>query len=229
MQNKCFARTLLLFKENGFQKLQNSSVLLLGVGGVGSFALDCLYRTGVGKICIVDYDVFDESNQNRQIGSFEGVGRKKVEVLSQKYQGILSLDSKVTQDFIDNFDFSVYDIVIDAIDDIDAKVALALKIANKPKKMLIKEKMPHLLVSTGSAKKLDPSEIQFASIWKSYGDKFARKFREELKKREFKGDFMVAFSPEVPKCKELGSFSGVTASFGLRLASEAVALILKKE
>ncbi|WP_299548864.1 ThiF family adenylyltransferase [uncultured Helicobacter sp.] len=225
MSNKRFARTLLLFKENGFQKLQNASVLLLGVGGVGSFVLDCLYRTGVGKICIVDYDVFDESNQNRQIGSFEGVGRKKVEVLSQKYQGILSLDSKITQEFIDGFDFSVYDIVIDAIDDIDAKVALALRIANKPKLA----KMPHLLVSTGSAKKLDPSQIQFASIWKSYGDKFARKFREGLKKQGFKGDFMVAFSPEEPKCKELGSFSGVTASFGLRLASEAVALILSKE
>ncbi|MBX7491348.1 ThiF family adenylyltransferase [Helicobacter turcicus] len=229
MQNKRFCRTLLLFKENGFQKLQNSSVLLLGVGGVGSFALDCLYRTGVGKICIVDYDVFDETNQNRQIGSFEGVGRKKVEVLAQKYPGILSLDSKITQEFIDNFDFNVYDIVIDAIDDIDAKIALALKIANTPKKESAKEKMPHLLVSTGSAKKLDPSQIQFAPIWKSYGDKFARKFREGLKKQGFKGDFMVAFSPEEPKCKELGSFCGVTASFGLRLASEAIALILKKE
>ncbi|MCI5968098.1 ThiF family adenylyltransferase [Helicobacter sp.] len=229
MQDERFTRTLLLFKENGFQKLQNASVLLLGVGGVGSFALDCLYRTGVGKICIVDYDVFDVTNQNRQIGAFEGVGCKKVEVLSQKYHGVLSLDSKITQDFIDGFDFKAYDIVIDAIDDIDAKIALALKIANQSKKELVKEKMPHLLVSTGSAKKLDPSQIQFASIWKSYGDRFARKFREGLKKKAFKGDFMVAFSPEAPKCKELGSFSGVTASFGLRLASEAVNLILNKE
>ncbi|TLD85263.1 tRNA threonylcarbamoyladenosine dehydratase [Helicobacter sp. MIT 11-5569] len=231
MQNKRFARTLLLVKEEGFQKLQNASVLLLGVGGVGSFVLDCLYRTGVGKICIVDYDSFDITNQNRQIGAFEGVGRKKVEVLGEKYPGILSMDSKITQEFIDTFDFSAYDIVIDAIDDINAKIALAMKIANQPKKSKKSEslKMPHLLVSTGSAKKLDPSKIQFAPIWKSYGDKFARKFREGLKKQGFKGDFMVAFSPEEPKCKELGSFCGVTASFGLRLASEAVALILRKE
>ena len=226
MQDKRFARTLLLFKEDGFAKLQNASVLLLGVGGVGGFALDCLYRVGIGKICIVDYDCFDETNKNRQIGAFEGVGSKKVEVLSQKYPGIIALDSKVTQEFINDFDFSAYDVVIDAIDDIDAKIALALKLANKESQ---KPRKPYLLSSTGSAKKLDPGQIQFAPIWKSYGDKFARKFREGLKKQGFKGDFMVVFSPEEPKCKELGSFSGVTGSFGLRLASEAVQLILKKE
>ena len=77
--------------------------------------------------------------------------------------------------------------------------------------------------------KLDPSQIQSASIWKTYGDKFARKFREGLKKQGFKGDFLAVFSPEIPKCKELGSFSGVTGSFGLRLASEAISIILQKE
>lgn len=222
--DKRFTRTKLIFKEEGFCKLQNAKVLILGVGGVGSFVLDCLYRSGVGTICIVDYDCFDETNKNRQIGAFEGVGRKKVEVLSEIYKGIEALDHKITQEWISAFDFNAYDIVIDAIDDIDAKIALALKIANQPKDV----NAPYLLVSTGSAKKLDPSQIQFAPIWKSYGDKFARKFREGLKKKGFKGDFLVAFSAEEPKCKELGSFSGVTASFGLRLASEAVAIILKK-
>ncbi len=219
-----FARTLLLFKASGFKRLQSAKILVLGVGGVGSFALDCLYRVGIGTICIVDYDCFDVTNQNRQIGAFEGVGRKKVEVLAQKYKGIQSLDAQVTQEFIDSFDFSCYDVVIDAMDDISAKIALALRVANARK-----SKNPILLSSTGSAKKLDPAQIQYASIWKSYGDKFARKFREGLKKQGFKGDFKVVFSPEVPKCKELGSFSGVTASFGLRLASEAVSIILDKE
>ncbi|MDD6055453.1 MAG: ThiF family adenylyltransferase [Helicobacter sp.] len=222
MQDR-FTRTRLLFKEDGFHALQNAKVLLLGVGGVGSFALDCLYRSGIGEIHIVDYDCFDITNQNRQIGALKGVGKKKVEILAQIYSGINPLDSKITQEWIDNFDFSKFDIVIDAIDDIEAKIAIALKIANK------KDSTPTLLSSTGSAKKLDPSKIQFTSIWKSYGDKFARKFREGLKKNNFKGDFFVAFSAEEPKCKELGSFSGVTASFGLRLASEAVALILKNK
>ncbi|WP_104721554.1 ThiF family adenylyltransferase [Helicobacter mesocricetorum] len=223
MIEKRFSRTLLLFKEEGFAKLQNAKILILGVGGVGSFALDCLYRTGIGNLCIIDYDYFDETNQNRQIGAFEGVGEKKVKVLSKKYPGIEAIDTQISYDFIQNFNFNAFDIVIDAIDDIPSKVLLALKIAPQ------KNSHPILLSSTGSAKKLDPSKIQCASIWKSYGDKFARKFRENLKKEKFRGDFKVIFSPEEPKCKELGSFSGVTASFGLRLASESIAIILKRK
>ncbi|PZT47915.1 tRNA cyclic N6-threonylcarbamoyladenosine(37) synthase TcdA [Helicobacter valdiviensis] len=219
-----FARTLLLFKEEGFTKLQNASVLLFGVGGVGSFALDCLYRSGVGKICIVDGDCFDITNQNRQIGSFEGLGEKKVEVLAKMYPNINYIAKRFSPQDIEEFDFSSYDVVLDAIDDIPTKISLALKIANKPK---IKN-APLLLSSTGSAKKLDPGEIRCANIWKSYGDKFARKFREGLKKQNFRGDFKVIFSPEIPKCKELGSFSAVTGSFGLRLASEAISHILKE-
>ncbi|MCH5322805.1 MAG: ThiF family adenylyltransferase [Helicobacter sp.] len=218
-----FARTLLIFKEKGFEKLQKASVLVLGVGGVGGFALDCLYRSGVGKICIIDSDCFDITNQNRQIGAFEGIGQKKVEVLAKIYQGIEALDLRLTHESIQNFDFGRFDVVIDAIDDIDAKIAIALKIANQPNM----KKKPILLSSTGSAKKLDPSQIQITTIWKSYGDKFARKFREGLKKQGFKGNFKVAFSPEAPHCRDLGSFSGVTGSFGLHLASEAIQLILK--
>ncbi|MDE5591434.1 MAG: tRNA threonylcarbamoyladenosine dehydratase [Helicobacter sp.] len=223
MAEKRFARTLLLFKEEGFAKLQNAKVLVLGAGGVGSFALDCLYRTGTGDLWLIDYDCFDETNQNRQIGAFEGVGRAKVEVLAQKYPGIKTLKLRITEDFIRDFDFDSFDVVLDAIDDIPSKILLALKIAKK------KNAKPILLSSTGSAKKLDPSKIKCASIWKSYGDKFARKFRDGLRKEKFRGDFRVIFSPEEPKCKELGSFSGVTASFGLRLASETIAIILKKE
>ena len=219
-----FTRTLLLFKQEGFEKLQSTNILLLGVGGVGSFALDCLYRSGVGNITIIDGDCFDITNQNRQIGAFEGVGKKKVEVLSAMYPGINAIDLRLNPKIIDDFDFSKFDVVIDAIDDITSKIALALKIANKKE-----ENMPILLSSTGSAKKLDPSQIKFSNIWKSYGDKFARKFRDGLKKEGFKGNFMVVFSPETPQCKELGSFSGVTGSFGLRLASEAIKIILQKD
>ncbi len=76
--------------------------------------------------------------------------------------------------------------------------------------------------SMGSAKRLNPKHIQVRSVWESYGDKFGRKFRDFLKKRRFKGDFKVVFSPEVPHCIELGSFNAVTASFGLQIASEVV-------
>ena len=79
-----FARTRLLFKEH-FEKIRAQKIVIFGVGGVGGFALDCLYRTGIGAITIVDKDSFDVTNQNRQIGS-DFIGEKKVEALKQLYR-----------------------------------------------------------------------------------------------------------------------------------------------
>ncbi len=81
----------------------------------------------------------------------------------------------------------------------------------------------------GECERLNPKHIQVGSVWESYGDKFGRKFRDFLKKRRFKGDFKVVFSPEVPHCIELGSFNAVTASFGLQIASEVVQDIINNE
>ncbi len=210
-----FARSRALFGED-FAKLQRAKVVIFGVGGVGGFALDSLYRTGVGEITIVDYDSFELSNQNRQIGS-EALGERKVEALARLYGGIAAVCERVNEEFLSGFDLGGFDVVIDAIDDISAKVALA------------KRAYPKLISSMGSAKKLDPLQIKLDSVWKSYGDRFARKFRESLKKEQFCGDFKVIFSPEPPACKELGSFSAVTGSFGLLLASETIKKILNKE
>ncbi|WP_200763640.1 tRNA threonylcarbamoyladenosine dehydratase [Nitrosophilus alvini] len=209
-----YQRCRMLFKDD-FEKLQNAKILLLGVGGVGSFCLDCLYRSGVKDITIVDFDIYDITNQNRQIGS-ENVGEIKVEVLSKLYPGVKAIHAKIDKEWIENFDFSKYDLVLDAIDDVKAKVEIAKKVSNK------------LISSTGSARKCDPTKLQSASIWKTYGDPFAKKIRYELKKAGFKGDFTALFSPEPTLCKEKGSFVGVTGSFGLALCSEAVKRILKK-
>jgi len=198
-----------------FEKLKKAKVLLIGVGGVGSFCLDCLYRSGVGNITIVDFDLFDITNQNRQIGS-ENIGEKKVEVLKRLYPGICAIEAKIDEEWVENFDFSKYDLVLDAIDDIKAKVALAKKVSNK------------LISSTGSARKCDPTKIEVCSIWKTYGDPFAKKIRYELKKAGFKGDFLAIFSPEAPVCKDKGSFVAVTGSFGLALCSKAIEIILKQ-
>lgn len=214
-----FTRSRILFGD-GFGLLQEASVLLFGVGGVGSFALDCLYRSGVGRITIVDADVFDITNQNRQIGS-ESVGEAKVEVLARKYPGVQAMYQRLDEEFLRTHDVLGYDYIIDAIDDIPAKVALAAIASQKP--------YGKYIVSTGSAKKLDPTRIQVANVWKSHGDKFARKFRENLKKIGCRKKIKVVFSPEEPKCKELGSFSAVTGSFGLVIASEVVRDILQGE
>jgi len=89
-----FQRCELLFGAEDFAKIQKAKILILGVGGVGSYALDCLYRSGVSDITIIDYDRFDETNQNRQIGS-EAVGELKVEVLKKLYPTITPINQKM--------------------------------------------------------------------------------------------------------------------------------------
>lgn len=208
-----FTRSRWIFGDK-FQKLQDSKVLVCGCGGVGGVCIDALYRSGVGHITAIDCDKFDITNQNRQIGS-ENIGEYKTDVFARLYPGLKRVNLKLTPSVISEFDFSEFDLIIDCIDDIPAKVAIA-KICSK-----------RLLSSMGGAKRLDPTKIKVASIWKTTNDPFARKIRYELKKAGFKGDYKVVFSTEAPNCVNLGSFIGVTASFGLNLASLAINRLIK--
>ncbi|WP_456469945.1 tRNA threonylcarbamoyladenosine dehydratase, partial [Caminibacter sp.] len=177
--------------------------------GVGGYALDCLYRSGVKNITIVDFDTFDITNQNRQIGS-EFLGEKKVNVLSKLYPGITPIDLKLTPENIEKLNIKDYDIVIDAIDDLNAKIAL------------IKKAHPKIISSMGAAKRVDPTKIKIDSIWKTQNDPFAKKVRDRLKKENFKKDFKVVFSTERPVECNMGSFVGVTGAFGFALCSEVL-------
>ncbi|BCD67695.1 tRNA threonylcarbamoyladenosine dehydratase [Nitratiruptor sp. YY09-18] len=201
---------------DSFAKLQNAKVLILGVGGVGSFALDCLYRSGVKDITIVDFDRYEESNQNRQIGS-ENIGEIKVDILAKLYPGIKKIHTRIDNEWVENFDFEEYDVVLDCIDDVQAKVAVAKKCAHK------------LIASMGSARRVDPTHIQSTSIWKTYGDPFAKKIRYELKRNGFDKDFLAIFSPEQPKSQDKGSFVGVTGSFGLAICAKAIEWIVDEK
>ncbi len=211
-----YDRTLKLFGEDNFQKFQNTKLILLGVGGVGSFALDALYRTGITNITIVDFDTYEESNLNRQMGSEGNIGRVKVEALKEKYPNVEIMHKKITTQWVDEFDFSSFDYILDAIDDIPPKVRLIQKYYTK------------LITTSGSAKRIDPSKIEYKSIWDTFNDPFIRKIRYELKQRGFKKKFKVIFSSENPNCIEKGSFEGVTGSFGLMMASITIQKILAK-
>jgi tRNA A37 threonylcarbamoyladenosine dehydratase len=208
-----YQRCATLFGDD-YPPLFDKKILLLGVGGVGSFALDCLYRTGVRDITIVDFDRYDETNQNRQLGS-EAVGCVKVQHLKTLYPDVTPIHQKINQGWVDDFDFGPYDLVLDAIDDIRAKVALIKKVHKK------------LIVSTGSAKRTDPTMIKVDSLWRSKGDKLAAKLRYELRQEKFSKRVTVIYSDEVPKCKEKGSFVGVTGAFGLTMCSQAINFLLK--
>lgn len=205
-----YTRSRIIFSDC-FDHFSKVKVLIFGVGGVGGYALDALYRSGITDITIVDKDSFDITNQNRQIGS-EAIGEIKVFALSKLYQGITPIHACVSEEFLDTLNFDEFDYIVDAIDDINAKILLAKKACGR--------RMGSYISSTGSAKKLNPLLIKVSSIWKSHGDKFARKFRENLKKQSFRGNFKVIFSDEVPNCKALGSCNVVTGSFGLQIASE---------
>lgn len=204
----------MLFGEEGFEKLQNTRILILGVGGVGSYALDCLYRSGVKDITILDYDHYDETNQNRQIGS-EAVGTLKTERLAELYPGIKTITREMDMTWVEGFDFDPYDLVIDAADTTKVKIEVAKKCYKK------------LIMSVGSAKRFDTSKIEVASIWKTHGDALARKIRNELKKARFNRNFTVVYSPEEDQCKVKGSCVAVTGAFGLTVCSEAIKRILK--
>ncbi len=180
-----------------------------------NFALECLYKSGVKDITIVDFDSYDKSNLNRQLGSDGNIGRLKVEALKERYLDIKTINRKVNIEWVREFNFEPFDIVIDAIDSSRVKVELARRVHKK------------LIMSLGSAKRVDFSKIEITnSIFKTHGDRLAKKIRYELKKVKFNKKFPVVFSSEEPK-SDGGSFMGVTGAFGLAICSIAVNKIIK--
>ena len=141
----------------------------------------------------------------------------KVDALKKHYPDIEIIDTKIDEQWVWDFDFDPFDIVLDAIDDTKAKLAIAQKCYKK------------LISSFGSAKRIDASQVKVDDIWNSYGDKFGAKIRYELRQRDFKKKYKVIFSSEEALVKEKGSFMGVTATFGLFMCSEAVKRLIRKK
>ena len=137
-----------------------------------------------------------------------------MQALKTHYPQITVIETRIDEAWVEAFNFESFDLVLDAIDDTKAKLALAQKCYSK------------LISATGSAKRLDPSKIEVGTIWTTHGDRFAAKLRYELKKRRFSKKYPVIFSSEPPRVKVKGSFMGVTASFGLTMCSLAVRRIV---
>lgn len=205
-----YTRSRAIFGED-FKKLENANIIIFGIGGVGGFALDALFRSGVKKLTVVDGDKFEITNQNRQLNS-EYLGEYKVDVAHRLY-GATAINRQIDRAWIEAFDFEPYDLVLDAIDDIPAKVALAQKTHRK------------LISSMGAARRLDPMRIKVSKISKTSNDSFTSMVKKRLKYENIKCDYTVIYSDEEPiKCadNELGSFMGVTGAFGLTMASVAI-------
>lgn len=204
----------MLFDE-AFPDIQNLNILIIGVGGVGGHCLDALHRSGISNITIVDFDTYDITNQNRQIGS-ENLGYSKVKTLCEKYSEIKGIDTKITTEWVENFDFEPFDFIVDAIDDVTPKCRLIIKCHKK------------LISSMGSAKRIDSTKVEITKLSKTFNDPLAKKVRDELRKQKFNKDVNVVFSPETPIVKSKGSFIGVTGSFGLACASFIIQKTISK-
>lgn len=220
-----FERLISLIGKDKFKKLQTVNVLVVGIGGVGGYALEALIRSGIINITIVDGDVVEESNLNRQIiSSNNNIGKSKVDVAKERALEInpnLNIDARKL--FINNDNFNTlldkkYDYVIDACDDLKVKILL-IKNANKYK----------LVSSMGTANKFDPSKFQITTLDKTSNDPIARILRRKIKELRIKRKFKVVSSTEAPSQKDkLGTNSFIPGIAGLLCASYVVNDITKK-
>ena len=231
-------RTEILVGKNNIKKLKNSKVIIFGVGGVGSFCVEAIARSGISNIHLVDNDTVSTTNINRQLIALHStIGQDKVEICKNR---ILDINpnanvttSKIfyTKETMDSIDLSQYDYVIDAIDTITSKILLVEEATrlNVP-----------IISSMGTGNKLDPTKFTVTDIYKTSICPLAKVMRYELRKRGIK-KLKVVYSTEKPikpadipteievtkKRQTPGSISFVPSVAGLTIASVVVNDILK--
>lgn len=191
-----FSRNELAVGKEGMDILKNTTVAVLGIGGVGSFAAEALARSGVGRLVLIDKDDIDITNVNRQlIALLSTVGKPKVEVMKERISDInpecevIALKIFYTEETYQQiFDYGL-DFVVDASDTISYKIHLM--------KQCLDREIP-IISSMGAANKLDPTRFQIADISKTHTDPLAKVIRTKLRKEGVKGGIPVVFSDESP-------------------------------
>lgn len=214
-----FSRSMGLVGEDGIEKLNNSSVIIFGIGGVGSYAAEALARAGVGSITVVDNDIIDITNINRQLIALNStVGLDKVTVAKSRIEDINPL-CRVTavKEFYDensSIDLADYDYIVDCIDSVKSKLLL-VEMADKNNVKIIS--------AMGTGNKLEPDKLKITDISKTSYCPLAKKMRVELRKRGI-NHLKVVYSTEEPKCRNVppASVSFVPSVAGLMMAGEVV-------
>jgi tRNA A37 threonylcarbamoyladenosine dehydratase len=238
----------------GAEKIRSMHIAVVGIGGVGSWAVECLARTGVGSITLIDHDEVCPTNINRQIHALtDSIGRSKPEVMAERVRQINpECDCRVIDDFLtlatlEDYILSDYDYVIDAIDSIKFKSALIY--------FCKRNKIP--IITTGGAGGMsDPGQVKVSDLSRTTNDALAAKVRSRLRQeygftRNTKKRFGIecVYSTQQPVYPKIdggvgyekpgvhgvhldcrlgyGSFSGVTATFGFVAASRAINKLLK--
>lgn len=227
-------RTELLIKEEGLEKLRAAKVLVVGLGGVGSFAAEFLARAGIGEMIIADGDVVDITNINRQLPALHStVGQHKVELVGSRLMDI-NPELKLTKinEFLEParmeelIKSEKFDYVLDCIDSLTPKLALMITCRRNRVK---------LVSSMGAGGKTDPSKVMVRDLHKTRDCLLARQVRKRLKKEKINKGFRCVFSTEVQDENSLkmtdganfkrsfyGTVSFIPALFGLYAAAEVI-------
>lgn len=224
-----FSRTSLLIGEEAVERLGRARVAVFGVGGVGSFAVEALARSGVGGFLLVDNDVVDITNVNRQLhATLDTVGYYKTELMRERVLSINREAQVETREVfclpenVDGLLSGGYDYIVDAVDTVSAKLAIIERAAalNIP-----------VISAMGAGNKLDPAKFEVADIYSTSVCPLCRVMRNELKKRGIPA-LNVVYSKEPPRCVEKlaegkrrsvpGSIAFVPSAAGLALAGKVV-------
>ncbi len=233
-------RTELLVRKEGIEKLKNATILVVGLGGVGSYAAEFIARAGVGKMTLVDGDVFDETNKNRQLPALNStIGKSKAKVLAERLKDINpEIELTVVEEFLSpemayNIVTKDFDYVLDCIDSITPKINLI--VAARRKKVKI-------ISSMGAGGKLDATKVKVKDIGKTKNCTMARVLRKRLKERKVDKGVKAVYSEEVQipesvkitdgtnfKKSYYGTISYMPAAFGLQAAAHVVNFIIKKD
>lgn len=241
MEKNWLERTELLIKEKGARKLLESNVLVIGLGGVGSFAAEFLARAGVGKMTIVDGDTVDITNINRQLPALHStIGLSKADLMNTRLLDI-NPQLKLTQvsrflepeDMTEILEAEKFDYVLDCIDSVTPKITL-IKAARRKKIKVVS--------CMGAGGKTDPSKVMVRDISKTHNCFLAKQVRKRLKKDGINKGIRCVFSNEIQQEDSLkltdgtnykksfyGTISYIPAMFGLYAAAEVINHLLQND
>ncbi len=222
-----FSRTERLIGKDNLELLKNKNIIIFGLGGVGSYVAEALARCGIGKMTVVDKDTVDITNINRQLYALHStVGRNKADVAKERILDInpqcevTAVVKMYLPENADEFELEKYDYIIDAIDNVTAKIDLAVKaeVLNIP-----------IIASMGTGNKLDPTAFKITDIYKTDTCPLCRVMRRELKTRGVK-KLKVLYSTEIPHNdgeRTPASISFVPSTAGLIIAGSVVEDLIK--
>ena len=219
-------RAQMIYGEESMELLAEANICLLGVGGVGAYTLEALVRGGIGNITIVDKDIVEKSNINRQLVALNStLGKTKVSVAAGR---AIDINPEINITPLEMFylqksdlDFSAFDYVIDAIDNVTGKLAIAESCA---------EAGVRLIAAMGCGNRKDPSALKVADIYNTSGCPLCKIMRKELRERKIKR-LKVVYSTEDyirTESRTPGSTAFVPAAAGLMLAAEVINELVKK-